>query len=197
MVVRKQFRILKVVTLLLISSATSAGSTFEHNHDHHETKAHVHGQADLNLNVQGNFLSVEFAIPAMDALGFEHQPHTAAEKEKLLEIENLFKKAGTLFLPAKEASCKLDLVVVDQPYEATHNHSGSAGHEDHDHKHKHADFSINAKWHCEKVNELRLFRVDVFKHLPNLQMVNVKWIKDGAAGVFTLTAMSNELSFNQ
>jgi hypothetical protein len=190
------FSILKLVALLLMSPFALAQSAFEHVHEHDArgSKAHVHGQADLNLNVQGNSLNIELVIPAMDALGFEHRPQNDTEKEKVREIAKLLNEVDSWIVPANEALCKLESSTLSQPYEIAHSDTHKKE-QDADDKHApHSDFIITGQWYCAKANDLRRIRLDIFRHLPNVQTVNAKWIKNGAAGVSTLTVKASELS---
>lgn len=190
------FHIPKMIALLLISSFALAQSAFEHAHEHdpRDSKAHVHGQADLNLNVQDNALNIEMVIPAMDALGFEHRPQSDTEKEKVREIAKLLNKVDSWIVPANEASCKLESSALSQPYATAHSDTHKKEQNADDKHAPHSDFIITGQWYCAKTSELRRIRLDLFRHLPDLQTVNVKWIRNGAAGVSTLTVKSSELS---
>jgi len=45
-----------------------------------QTKAHVHGQATLDIGIEGSAGTIEFRAPADDLYGFERAPKTAAER---------------------------------------------------------------------------------------------------------------------
>ena len=47
-----------------------------------QTKAHVHGQATLDIGIEARTGTLEFRAPADDVYGFEHAPRTAAERAK-------------------------------------------------------------------------------------------------------------------
>jgi hypothetical protein len=47
-----------------------------------QAKAHKHGEATLDLGIQGRTGTVEFRAPAEDLYGFEREPRTAAERAK-------------------------------------------------------------------------------------------------------------------
>ncbi|MGO3300265.1 MAG: ZrgA family zinc uptake protein [Pseudoalteromonas sp.] len=44
---------------------------------------HVHGQGESYIVQEGSVLQVQFIIPAVDALGFEHQAANASQKKPL------------------------------------------------------------------------------------------------------------------
>lgn len=47
-----------------------------------QTKAHTHGEAALDIGIEGRTGTIEFRAPAEDLYGFEHAPRTAAERTK-------------------------------------------------------------------------------------------------------------------
>jgi hypothetical protein len=49
---------------------------------HAQAKAHVHGEAALDIGIQGRTGTIEFRAPAEDLYGFEREPRNAAERAK-------------------------------------------------------------------------------------------------------------------
>ncbi len=49
---------------------------------HGQAKGHVHGEATLDIGIQGRNGTLEFRAPAEDLYGFEREPRTAAERAK-------------------------------------------------------------------------------------------------------------------
>ncbi len=67
---------LRALSLLLAMSALQPSSL------HAQGKAHVHGEATLDIGIEGRTGIVEFRAPADDLYGFEREPRTAAERAK-------------------------------------------------------------------------------------------------------------------
>ena len=73
----------------LLVVAALPGSVFA------QPKAHVHGQATLDIGLEGRGGTLEFRAPADDLYGFEHAPKTAAERTKQSAAFALLRTKGT------------------------------------------------------------------------------------------------------
>ncbi|RAP29438.1 hypothetical protein DID76_04075, partial [Candidatus Marinamargulisbacteria bacterium SCGC AG-414-C22] len=114
---------------------------------------HVHGEATGAIIIDRSYVQVELSIPAMTVLGFEHQAHTPAEKErvkqakKLLAKENLFTfyhQKGWFLSDVKNVPMSLSQHVeftAEKPKDHhDHDHSHHADH--HDSEDEHAEFIV-------------------------------------------------------
>jgi uncharacterized protein YbjQ (UPF0145 family) len=75
--------------------------------------AHVHGQVQANVAVQGNKLSVQFEIPLDSLLGFEHRPRTDAQRQAAQATVQELKQAANWLKPDAAAGCTLSNSEVD------------------------------------------------------------------------------------
>lgn len=71
----------------------------EHSHSHHDhdhkgesLSAHVHGEVQLSLAVDGQQMALEIKSPAESLLGFEHRPKNEQQKTKWSELQASWKK---------------------------------------------------------------------------------------------------------
>ena len=68
--------------------------------------AHVHGTATVNIGLQDADLDIAFESPAINVIGFEHQPNTAQEKAAVLQANRDFDAGDRLFVTPAAAACK-------------------------------------------------------------------------------------------
>lgn len=78
-------------------------------------KPHVHGEAELNVAVEHDTLTLILTTPLDNLTGFEHAPRTLAQREVARKAVERLKAADTLFEPDPKAECILDSVDLDSP----------------------------------------------------------------------------------
>ena len=110
--------------LLTLSVATPLSAAA----DTHQT--HVHGEATLNLVLDGNQLLLELASPAANLLGFEHAPQNQAQKQQLKKTHSLLSDVDSL-VALTNASCQLISADIDMPYADLTNDRPHDAHTDH------------------------------------------------------------------
>ena len=92
------------VALLTVAGAiAAAGPTWAQR----GPAAHVHGQVQANVAVQGNKLSVQLEIPLDSLLGFEHRPRTTAQRQAAAAAVQQLKSAAAWLKPDAAALCTL------------------------------------------------------------------------------------------
>jgi len=92
------------VAPVLVASAAFAASEGEHR----EHGAHEHGHGKLDIVVEGEELVVEFRIPAVNVVGFEHAPRDDAEREAARKSLVPFKDATAVLTPSVKAGCEVE-----------------------------------------------------------------------------------------
>ena len=132
------------VAAVLVAGAAFAASEGEHR----EHEAHEHGHGTLDIAVEGEELVVEFRIPAVNVVGFEHAPRDDAEREAVRQALVPFKDAASVLAPSPEAMCEIETVeaaLSSMEHEAHHEHDeshegeGHAGDEGKEHEHEHEE----------------------------------------------------------
>lgn len=117
---------------------------------------HVHGVAHLNMAVEGSLLHVELESPAMNIVGFEHQPRSSRQREQIHQAVRKLKAVEQLLAPNREAQCRIAKKHVDaglKPYHDDHAQEKHAEHEHSEDKHsgeKHAEREHSESKHSEK-----------------------------------------------
>jgi len=118
-----------VASLLMLTGVTAA-----------QQSAHVHGIATLNLAIEGDELEIEFASPAGNIVGFEHEAVTAAERRSIRDAIEQLRKGNELFDLPLAASCSLHVAKVEHGHgeeeKREDGHGQDAEHDDGD-EHEH------------------------------------------------------------
>ena len=130
----------------------------------HETHAHVHGIASLQVTVDGRTLSLDFDTPLESLIGFEHAPRTESEKAAVRNMAERLRSPAMLFLPTAEALCTPASTKLESPILDDAKRSAAAG----DKKTEHADLSAEYTFTCERPERLRdleLKHFDSFRQL--------------------------------
>lgn len=76
-------------------------------------RAHVHGQVQANVAVQGPKLAVQFEMPLDSLLGFEHRPRTDAQRQAAQAALQQLKSPASWLKPDAAAQCTLTQTDVD------------------------------------------------------------------------------------
>ena len=170
----------------------------------HSYEAHVHGEATLNLVIDGNELLLELESPAANLLGFEHAPQNQAQKQQLKKTQSLLSEVDSL-VELSSLNCQLVSAEIDMPY-ADHksdHHDSHDHHDDHHEQHHdteaaehseiHAQYSLN----CPAGKPIEQLTLPLFQHFPGLEKLQVMWINGNQQGVSRLTANNSVLILNR
>lgn len=138
---------LSAVTLLLAGASHAQQPAGEFT----QQSTHEHGAVTLNLAVEGNSLAAELEAPAINVVGFEHQPRTETERASAAAASAwLSRGAGLLGVP-KAAGCSRDSAQLQAP---TWSKSSKDHDHEHDHEHEHeadeghADYRASVRYTC-------------------------------------------------
>jgi hypothetical protein len=177
------------LSLLLLASLTGpAAGGDKHDHDHRQQDAHVHGIAELNVAVDADALLVELNSPAMNLVGFEHPPHTEAERAAIEAARARLQDGAALFVPNAEAQCVQISTLVT--LELGEHDDTEHGH-DHDHEQAHehhADGHGEWSFTCAKPVLLERLDVRLFEAFPGTERLRVQLITSAGQRGEELTA---------
>lgn len=195
--------------IMLPMSANANGDDHKRHHG-----AHEHGHGVLNIAIEGNNVEMEFETPAMDIVGFEHDPSTKEQHEAIEKATTtLSKDALSLFGLSKAAGCtiqKADVVRrhADEDHDEEHenytkaeddhdgdeDHSKTAKHDeyDHDHEENHSEFSAHYVMSCQSVDKISEISLGYFDEFAGAQTVEITVISD--KGAFKSTATRDQPS---
>lgn len=121
--------VLGVMVLMTTYEVSAADHTGPRQHS-----THLHGIAQMNLGVDGANVFLELVSPAMNIVGFEHQPSTAEQRNAVLEAADKLEDGSSLFAFSKDAGCTLVSATIDSSlfaHERDKEHVHDDSHEEH------------------------------------------------------------------
>ncbi len=186
--VKKYTAVLILSTLSIVFFSAAGWAQRQHG-------PHVHGLAQLNIAIEEGDVHAEMESPAINIIGFEHNP---ANKEELRNAEKAMaqmKKGEQLFLFSPAAKCRLVTAKVGTGMEMTlehkaeEHHDGEAGH------HHHVDIDATYHFSCADPGKLTQLQVKFFDYFEGFEKVKVQILgKDKQAGA-ELTPQNNRVTF--
>jgi len=192
--------ITKTCLVVILSSIYSLSALGQHN-----PAAHTHGQGHMTLVFESGQLIVELKTPALNMLGFEHQP-TSEKQWKVLDVLKKRLQEPNPILELKP-SCQLKSKEIDVPYSgeqaktarSPHNehaeHHADEDHKGHQHA-EHADIIARYEWRC-KTSEMPKINVGYFAEYPGFETLRVEWVVNGKQGVNLLNSRNSTLDIRQ
>lgn len=142
-----------------------------------QAQKHVHGEGELLIAQEGGVLQMQFIIPAANALGFEHQVASSADKNTI----------DVLAQQLKNSSRAIDIngQCILQSTENSLAHS----YDEHHHHNVEATYNFNCK------TAVLGFSVTLFKLMPSLNALNVQWISNAGQGSTEVTRNNPVISW--
>ena len=131
--------------------------------------AHVHGQAQLDIVVDGGALTLSLRSPLDSLLGFESTPRTAAQKTAAEALLQQLRTPEWLFVTTAAAQCRPLSSSVHAPVlGAGAAQAGGAS------KGGHAELSADFVFRCEQPQQLRSLELKLFEQFRGVKRVNAK-----------------------
>ena len=188
-------------TVLASLSLSSAVLAYEIEHG-----SHVHGEAVMNIAIDGATVAVELDSPLFNFTGFEHDAETQEDKQTLQQTIAGLQNADQLLLLPMAANCALKNADVELGSESGHeehhehedeeHHGKHAEHEhdEHEQGENHQDIHAAYVFSCAKPEAINKVGFAFFKQFPELQAIRVNLISDKGALVKEVTKQYSELS---
>ena len=158
-------------------------------------QAHVHGQAFVDVAVDGGLVEINLRATAQDLVGFERAAATPEEEAQVLAAQKAVLDHARLWQFNAAARCVAEGPVLEV--------AGTGGTHDHDHDHAHGDHAAHADWtvryrfRCAAPEALRAIDTGLFAAFPSLQSATVQVLDATGAREETLTASANRLTLSQ
>lgn len=155
-----------IAAAFVAACATPASGADTEKREH---GAHEHGSAELNLAWEGKTVTIEFESPAVNVVGFEHAPRTAAQKQAVQNALATLKNAGSVFVFTPEARCSGQATEVESELAETKStaHKKDGGEE-------HSGFRAEYRYTCEKPEALKAVEVNLFKLFPKTKKLRAQ-----------------------
>lgn len=182
----KQGLILPFFILLTASNQLHAADS-----DHEQHEAHVHGAAQLLIAMDGSTLELEFQSPAMNIIGFEHQPKTNNQVAAIEAAIDTLNQPELLFTLPSAAQCNPVSIEVESPQTEHGEHAHEHGHE-HEAE-THSDFTGHYRFQCEEISRLNRIEIKLFGQFPGTERLEVQSISKKGQQKIDLTPGNNTL----
>lgn len=160
---------------IAVSCVLLAGFTVALAHEgRHEHGAHEHGVGRMDVAVEKNSIDIDLDSPAVNFIGFEHEPGDAKEQAVVDEAVADLKRGDALMAFSPAAQCTQKQVRVsssllgdgeeaghgdhDHEEHEDHHHGDEADHDRHDEdgdEHEHADINVTWEVTCAQPEKLR------------------------------------------
>ena len=140
--------------------------------------AHVHGQAKLDVAIDGGKIAIHLDSPLDSLLGFEHPPATLAQVDTARAMVAKLRAAANLFAASPQASCKATGVKIESAAIAPAILAGGTarpvkpGKDSGEHDDLDADFEVL----CARPEALHQIDVRLFDAFTRLHLVEVQMI---------------------
>lgn len=157
-----------------------AHHTHKHEHDHSQDAmaAHVHGEALLQLAMEGRELVVALVSPAANLVGFEQAARTQEQKQEVDAAEARLRKIDQWLL-LKGGDCVLEKSHTD--FSSLRQETGAA-------HSTHGDIRLDAHYLCSKPDGLQALRLSLFRDFPAVKSVALEWVLGERQGAAELSA---------
>jgi hypothetical protein len=156
-------------------------------------QAHVHGEAELDVALEGTRVDLAFIAPGASLIGFENKPHTAQQQTALDNLRRAFSQPLHLFAFNGVAGCTIAQAELTEPesLRSAHAQEEPVSHEhaaedatldahDHDHDHDHEDWHFALTLDCAEPKHITELDVSgLFRAFAALDRLNVQVIGPG------------------
>ncbi|MGY8524605.1 DUF2796 domain-containing protein [Paracidovorax citrulli] len=159
-------------------------------------EAHVHGQATLDLVIDGPVLSIGFASPLDNVLGFERLPRNEQERAKVRTALETLRNGAALYAPAQAAGCRLESVQLDfGPLQHGLTGEGKPPAAGAAKGHQHADLRADYRFRCQRPQALDAVEVRLFRAFPGVARIAAQVASERRQSGATLTPARPRLSW--
>lgn len=135
--------------------------------------AHVHGQARLEVVIEGSDLQITLNSPLDSIVGFEHRPRTAAQRQAAEAALRTLADPAALFTVPAAAGCTLEDTSIEAPVL-----QGTASGKTHGHAHahdgEHADLEATWRWRCTAADRLQTLPLQLFERFAQMKRLEVR-----------------------
>ncbi len=125
--------------------------------------AHVHGQAKLEIVLDGPVLAIALESPLDGIVGFEHAPRSAAQKQAAERALAALRQPAQLFTLPADAQCRAEATELEAPVL-----QGAAA------KDGHADLDARWTFRCATPARLQSLEQGLFAAFPRLTKIEVQ-----------------------
>ena len=141
--------------------------------------AHVHGEGQVNIAIDGNHIFMALESPGADIVGFEHEAHTSDEKAAITEA--IAQLGDPMLLMRFEADADCEVRSANAEIEGKHDeHEGEehAEHDEHEGEELHGAFVAEYEFECADIGALGFIDFTYFSQFGNAHSLDVVLIDE-------------------
>ncbi|NVK56780.1 MAG: DUF2796 domain-containing protein [Alteromonadaceae bacterium] len=178
--------VLAILGITLLQPATAAGAK------------HVHGQGSLLVAQDADRWQLEFSLPASDVIGFEHAPHSKADRSRLHAVERQLVLPSSVFVVDND-NCEVTDQTVSLPHSSKKQHDEHEDDHDDEHDDHHGDHDesthseVTLRYELLCSEPLQTIKVTIFDIAPSLTDIDVQWVTNKGQGKREITPMQQEI----
>ncbi|HTN29349.1 MAG TPA: DUF2796 domain-containing protein [Pseudomonas sp.] len=190
-----------LLSVALLLPGFAQAQTHDHEHANNSLDAHVHGEAGLDVALEGKQLELQLHSPAINLAGFERAPVNAREQARLNAVRDFLTQPEKVFALPVEAGCALEREAVsselfgvaagDEDHLALHDDTSEVASAD-----NHHDIHAYYQFTCTKPQALHSIDLrQLFRQYPGLHELDVQLIGPRGQKGQTLNARKPVLQF--
>lgn len=146
--------------------------------DHRDLGAHEHGHGTLNLVAVGSELAIELVLPAVNVVGFEHEPRTDEQRAAMATTRARLQRAEELFVPNVAAKCRVDSVDVDFTGTVRDERDEHEEGHDEDGEESHSELHAEYRFVCDDASNLSEVEVRLLEQLLDVDELDVQLVTE-------------------
>lgn len=179
--------------------------------------AHVHGELDLGVAIEGPTLVIEMRTPLDNLIGFERAPRTDVEKNSVEQTLARLRAAEHLFGLDPAGNCKLGPVALEAPVlgldgSGSIPRGGAAPSAAAPHAADvkaatnaapapsepvaHAELLASFAFNCTAADQVRFIDLDLFTAFPRLRQISAEIVSEDGQHKRTLKRPTKRLSWS-
>jgi hypothetical protein len=145
-----------------------------------QESAHVHGKGKMLISQEKNNWHIQLILPAVDVLGFEHNPNTQKQREIVGEVAEKFRH--NISIVKLDGKCLLGDIKNSLREQRDINHHEDDVEQDID---PHGDIEVEYFFSCQ--SSVTKVSLTLFKWIKSLTSIEVQWVIDNGQGMTLVT----------
>ncbi len=177
--------------------------------------SHNHGEAELNVVIEGNQVSLALLSPAANLVGFEHAAKNTEQQEKIDSAKEMLADAAAVFQFPAAAQCAVDTSSVHWTLEEGSEHKEHDEHDEHDehkehdeheehdehkehdehdeHESTHSEYEAEYLFTCADATQIDSIEVKLFEQFPLFEKIRVQGVSGDKQFLEELTASNSTI----
>jgi hypothetical protein len=165
---------------------------------HRELGPHEHGRGTLNIAVEGNRVSMELEVPAMDIVGFEREAKTRKDKTTLETAKQKLSTPLSLFMLPLSAGCrvtdaKVEVETGEHDHATKETKTGDISKSSEKEQH-HSEFHNQYSLECTSPASITTIEFGYFNAFPAAEKLDVNLITPKGQNKYEVTRANPTIS---